>query len=41
VVVLVKWPGRDEQKYYDAEIASAELTEHGPGEQPAGSFLTY
>ncbi|WIA39335.1 hypothetical protein OEZ86_005447 [Tetradesmus obliquus] len=32
VVVLVKWPGRDEQKYYDAEIVSADFTEHGQDE---------
>jgi hypothetical protein len=33
--VLVKWPGRDEQKYYDAEILKAERTEHGSGRQHA------
>jgi hypothetical protein len=33
VVVLVKWPGRDEQKYYDAEIVKADFAEHGQGMQ--------
>lgn len=32
VVVLAKWPDRDEQKYYDAEVLSADRKEHGTGE---------
>jgi hypothetical protein len=32
VVVLAKWPDRDEQKYYDAEVVSADRKDHGPGE---------
>jgi hypothetical protein len=31
VVVLVKWPDRQEQKYYDAEIVSADFQQHGAG----------
>eukprot|EP00775_Hariotina_reticulata_P006775 gene6775-6992_t len=29
VVVLVKWPDRQDQKYYDAEIVNADFEEHG------------
>jgi hypothetical protein len=32
VVVLFKWADRDEQKYYDAEIVSADRKEHSAGE---------
>lgn len=34
MVVLAKWPDRDEQKYYDAEVLSADRKEHGAGEGP-------
>lgn len=32
VVVLAKWPNREEQKYYDAEIVSADRKQHSAGE---------
>jgi hypothetical protein len=32
VVVLFKWADRDEQKYYDAKIVSADRKEHSAGE---------
>lgn len=31
VVVMAKWPERNEQKWYNAQIVSADRKEHGPG----------